>query len=217
MVIWCEKISSLIHFVHLEKKIKILTCYCFTTIMAAERVTKMLMQHEQLIFKNLLKYKTDQLKSKSTDFYAISTDIVAKQTTTFAKPKVIHWIDARWCTNFSTSSIDVNFHRNLDEFDHNSFCPNVFKSAVFSNVYKICLDKYTAFKDFLIELSIYSEIVQLNASLLLRTIFDKTYEDMWLMIYTLACNPDNKNVSEFKIRTVFFMELKQNTTLVLRE
>lgn len=51
-----------------------------------------------------------------------------------------------------------------------------------------------AFKDFLIELSIYSEIVQLNASLLLRTIFDKTYEDMWLMIYTLACNPDNKNV-----------------------
>lgn len=51
---------------------------------------KMLMQNEQLILKNFLKCETDQRKSKSTDFYAKSTNTVTKQTFTIAKPKVIH-------------------------------------------------------------------------------------------------------------------------------
>lgn len=40
------------------------------------------MQNEQLIIKTYLKYETDQLKTK--------------QTASFAKPTVLHWINARW-------------------------------------------------------------------------------------------------------------------------
>ena len=58
--------------------------------MRAERVKKTLMQKEQLIFKNMLKYETDQLKTKPTASFAKSTDTDAKQTITDAKPTVMH-------------------------------------------------------------------------------------------------------------------------------
>ena len=41
-------------------------------------------------FKNILKYKTDHLKIKSTDSFAKSTDSDAKSTITDAKPTCIH-------------------------------------------------------------------------------------------------------------------------------
>lgn len=48
---------------------------------------KMLMQNKQLIFKNMLKYETNQLKTNPTASFAKSTD-------TDAKPTVMHRINA---------------------------------------------------------------------------------------------------------------------------
>lgn len=49
-----------------------------------------LMQNEQVIFINMLKYETDHFKTKLTAFCAKTTDADAKQTITNAKPAVMH-------------------------------------------------------------------------------------------------------------------------------
>lgn len=64
------------------------------------------MQKEHLIFKNRLKYETDQLKTKSTDSFAKSKDADAKQTISDPKPTLIHWNDARWLVSLFTSLLD---------------------------------------------------------------------------------------------------------------
>lgn len=52
--------------VSLQSKIILILMLNFN---AAERVKKTFMQNEQLTFKNILKYETDQLKTKSTDLF----------------------------------------------------------------------------------------------------------------------------------------------------
>lgn len=60
------------------------------TLWVVGRVKKTLMQNKKLIFLNILKYETEQLKTKLTDLFVKSTDIDAKQTITDGKPSVNH-------------------------------------------------------------------------------------------------------------------------------
>lgn len=48
------------------------------------------MQNKQLIFKNKLKYETNQLKTKPIRSFENSTDTDAKQTISDAKPTDMH-------------------------------------------------------------------------------------------------------------------------------
>lgn len=58
--------------------------------MGGGKLKKVLMPKEQLIFKIVLKYETDQLTTKSTDWFSKSTATDAKQKIADAKPTVIH-------------------------------------------------------------------------------------------------------------------------------
>lgn len=58
-------------------------------ILAAEGVNKTLLQNEQF-FKNILKYKTDLLKTKPIASFIKYTDTDVNQTITDAKPTAMH-------------------------------------------------------------------------------------------------------------------------------
>lgn len=57
---------------------------------AVERVIKTFMQNEQHIFKIILKYETDQLKTKPSASIVKSSKTDAKQTLGDAKPTIMH-------------------------------------------------------------------------------------------------------------------------------
>lgn len=83
-------IHLLITFIYILAVLVKITISKKLAIRAAERVKqkkKTSLQNQQLIFKNMIKYETNQLKTNPTASFAKSTD-------TDAKPTVMHRINA---------------------------------------------------------------------------------------------------------------------------